>query len=260
MEDSSSDFDPDDTDTESNTSEQSNITTSSNKSEQDTQTPCKNIAHDVKHYTELKPINTDSSETDSTSEPDTSPSHHITGDGHSSETDSTSEHDTSPSPVNLKSNSDLSFPPSSDPSNYSIYSSTQIRKSSPTFPSDNSTCSDPSPIFPKDTTVSDENSDDDSINDFHIDPKSETVNRKRALFHVAEIPFDTLAHMVKTYLESIEKDPCKPTWPVPDMDRNQKCNFRRKTDKFKLINGSLRHQHVYVDEKNKTKRGNYVIS
>ena len=116
------------------------------------------------------------------------------------------------------------------------------------------------PYFPEDTTVSDENSDDVSINDFHIDPKSETVNRKRALFHVAEIPFDTLAHMVKTYLESIEKDPCKPTWPVPDMDRNQKRNFRRKTDKFKLINGSLRHQHVYVDEKNKTKRGNYVIS
>ena len=182
------------------------------------------------------------------------------GDRHSSETDSTSEHDTSPSPVNLESNSDLLFPPSSDPSNYSIYSSTQIQKSSPTFPSDNSTSSDSSPVFPEDTTVSDENSDDDSINDFHIDPKSETVNRKRALFHVAEIPFDTLAHMVKTYLESIEKDPCKPIWPVPDMDRNQKHNFHRKTDKFKLINGSLRHQHVYIDEKNKTKRGNYVIS
>ena len=126
MEDLSSDFDLDNTDTESNTSERSNITTSSNKSEQDTQTPCKNIVHDVKHYTELKPINTDSSETDSTSEPYTSPSHHITEDRHSSETDSTSEHDTSPSPVNLKSNSDLSFPPLSDPSNYSIYSSTQI--------------------------------------------------------------------------------------------------------------------------------------
>ena len=43
----------------------------------------------------------------------------------------------------------------------------------------------------------------------------------------------------------------------PDWDRNQKGNFRRKAEKFKLVNGSLRHHHIYVDEKNKVKRGMY---
>ena len=53
----------------------------------------------------------------------------------------------------------------------------------------------------------------------------------------------------------MEKDPNKPIYPVPDMDKNQKRNFRRTTEKFKVINGHLKHQHIYVDEKNNVKRG-----
>ena len=93
--------------------------------------------------------------------------------------------------------------------------------------------------------------------DFDIDPKSENVNKKRAIFQVAEVPFNTLAQMIRLYLESVNKDPSKPVWPVPDMDQNQKRNFRRKAEKFKLVNGSLRHHHIYLDEKNKVKRGMY---
>ena len=162
----------------------------------------------------------------------------------------------SPPPVNLESTSDTSYPPSSDPTSSSSYSSSPSIKSSPTFPSDDSTSSNPSPVFKiSHSQMTHEESDSDSLQHFDIYPKCETVSKKRALFHVAEVPFGTLAQMVKAYLHSIEKDPSKPSWPVPDMDRNQKRNFRRKADKFKIINGTLRHQHVYVDEKNKTKRG-----
>ena len=87
-----------------------------------------------------------------------------------------------------------------------------------------------------------------------IDPKSENVNKTRAVF---QVPFNTLAQMIWLYLESVNKGPSKPVWPIPDMDRNQKRNFRRKAEKFKLVNGSLRHHHIYVDEKNKVKRGMY---
>ena len=79
------------------------------------------------------------------------------------------------------------------------------------------------------------------------------------MFHIAEIPFDTLCQMVKTYLESIDKDPTKPVWPVPDMNRNQKRNFHKKTKKSKLINGILKHHHVYVNKNNKVKRGNSIF-
>ena len=179
-------------------------------------------------------------------------------------------------PVRLEISTDPSFPPSSD--GISTYSSTQSGHSSPSyptdmsttssstgqsgrnspaFPSDSSTSSSPSPLFPQDCSpVSDDDS-DDSLADFDIDPQSETISKKKAIFHVAEIPFNTLAQMVKTYLESIEKDPKKPIWPVPDMDRNQKRNFRKKTETFKMVNGSLRHLHIYIDEKNKVKRGEF---
>ena len=70
-----------------------------------------------------------------------------------------------------------------------------------------------------------------------------------------EIPFSVLRQWIRTYLISIENDPNKPNYPVPDMDKNQKRNFRRTTEKFKIINGHLKHLHVYVDEKNKVKRG-----
>ena len=83
------------------------------------------------------------------------------------------------------------------------------------------------------------------------------MNKKRAVFQVAEVPFNTLAQMIRLYLESVNKDASKPVWPIPDMDQNQKRNFQRKAEKFKLVNSSLRHHYIYVDEKNKVKRGMY---
>ena len=172
----------------------------------------------------------------------------------SSESDSPNS---SPHPVHLEFSTDPSFPPSSDPSSYTTYSSTMSNKSTPTFPSDRSTSNSPTPVFPEDKFPPSDDESDDSLVDFDIDPKSENVNKKRAVFQVAEVPFNTLAQMIWLYLESVIKDPSKPVWPVPDMDRNQKRNFRRKAEKFKMVNGSLRHHHIYVDEKNKVKRGMY---
>ena len=193
----------------------------------------------------------------------------------SSPAESTSpcENISSSPPVKLEISTDPSFPPSSD--GFSTYSSTQSGRSSPSyptdmsttssgpqsgrnspvFPSDRSTSSSPSPVFPEDCSPLSDDDSDDSLADFDIDPQSQTISKKKAIFHVAEVPFNTLAQMVKTYLESIEKDPKKPVWPVPDMDRNQKRNFQKKTEKFKVVNRSLRHLHIYVDEKNKVKRG-----
>ena len=172
----------------------------------------------------------------------------------SSESDSPNS---SPHPVHLEFSTDPSFPPSSDPSSYTTYSSTMSNKSTPTFPSDWSTSNSPTPVFPKDKFLPSDDESDDSLVDFDIDPKSENVNKKRAIFQVAEVPFNTLAQMIRLYLESVNKYPSKPVWPVPDMDLNQKRNFRRKAEKFKLVNGSLRHHHIYLDEKDKVKRGMY---
>ena len=163
----------------------------------------------------------------------------------------------SPHPVHLEFSTDVSFPPSSDPSSYTTYSSTTRNKSPLTFPSDRSTSNSPTPVFPEDKFPPSDDESNDSLVDFDIDPKSENVNKKRAVFQVAEVPFNTLAQMIRLYLESVNKDPSKPVWPVPDMDRNQKRNFRRKAEKFKLVNGSLRHHHIFMDEKNKVKRGMY---
>ena len=164
----------------------------------------------------------------------------------------------SPNPIFPEDKTPL---PSTDPSSYSTYSSTSSKqppKKVGINRSTSSTSSDPSDVFPEDNDpVSDNESEPDSLDDFHTDAKSETVNKKRALFHVAEVPFNSLCQMIRSYLESIEKDPLKPVWPVPDMDRNQKRNFRKKTENFKLINGSLRHHHVYVDQKNQVKRGKF---
>ena len=172
----------------------------------------------------------------------------------SSESDSPNS---SPHPVHLEISTDPSFPPSSDPSSYTTYSSTMRNKSTPTFPSDQSTPNSSTPVFPEDKFPSSDDESDDSLVDFDIDPKSENVNKKRAVFQVAKVPFNSLAQMIQLYLESVNKDPSKPVWPIPDMDRNQKRNFRRKAEKFKAVNGSLRHHHIYVDEKNKVKRGMY---
>ena len=80
-------------------------------------------------------------------------------------------------------------------------------------------------MFPEDSSPHSDDDSDDSLADFDIDHKSQTISKKKAIFHVAEVIFNTLAQMVKTYLKSIEKDPKKPVWPIPDMDRNQKRNF-----------------------------------
>ena len=95
-------------------------------------------------------------------------------------------------------------------------------KSTPTFPSDWSTSNSPTPVFLEDKFPPSDDESDDSLVDFDIDPKSENVNKKRAVFQVAKVPFNTLAQMIRLYLESVNKDPSKPVWPVPDMDRNQK--------------------------------------
>ena len=141
----------------------------------------------------------------------------------------------SPHSVDLEFSTDPSFPPSSDPSSYTTYSSTMSNKSTPTFPSDRSTSNSPTPVFPKDKFTPSDDESDDSLVDFDIDPKSENVNKKRAVFPV-EVPFNTLTQMIWLYLECVDKDASKPVWPVPDMDRNQEGNFQRKAEKFKLVN------------------------
>ena len=242
MEDSSLELDSDNSDTNSEESEKSDISSSrSNVFNNKSSTP---ETSNNKEYTELKPV-TDIS-------PSTSKPH------------SPHRRDTpSPPPVNLETQSDSSYPRSSDPSSHSIYSSTHSQNSSPTFPSDNSTSSNPTPLFREDN-FTDVDMDSDSFTDFQLNrdnphPESQTVHHKRALFHVAEIPFNTLCQMVQTYLKSIDKDPTKPVWPVPDIYKNQKRNFHKKTEKFKLINSILKHHHVYVNENNKVKRGNSIF-
>ena len=93
----------------------------------------------------------------------------------------------SPHSVNLEFSTDPSFPLSSDPSRYTTYSSTMTNKSTPTFPSDRSTSNSPTPVFPEDKFVPSDDESDDSLVDFDIDPKSENVNKKRAVFQVAEV-------------------------------------------------------------------------
>ena len=160
-------------------------------------------------------------------------------------------------------------PPSSQ-SSYGKYSTTyppshtSSINSSPhcDFPSDNSTESTPTPLFPEDIPYkNDPHNDSDSgssLADFNIHeiqiPKSETVVKKRAVLQLTEIPFSILMQWIRTYLISIENDPNKPDYPVPNMDKNQKRNFRRTTEKFKIINGHLKHLHVYINEKNKVNR------
>ena len=128
----------------------------------------------------------------------------------SSESDSPNS---SPHSVQLEFSTDPSFPPSSDLSSYTTYSSTTSNKSTPTFPSDRSTSNSPTPVFPEDKFPPSDDESDDSLVDFDIDPKSENVNKKRAVFQVAEVPFNTLAQMIRLYLESVIKDPSKPVCP-----------------------------------------------
>ena len=249
MEDSSSELDSNNSDTNSEKSEKNHV--SSSRSNVFNNKSSTSETSNDKEYTELKPV-TDIS-------PSTSIPYKCSFKPHSPHQCDTP----SPPPVNLETQSDSSYPPSSDPSSHSIYSSTHSQNSSPTFSSDNSTSSNPTPLFCEDN-FSDVDMDSDSFTDFQLNrdnphPESQTVHHKRALFHIAEIPFDTLCQMVKTYLESIDKDPTKPVWPVPDMDRNQKRNFHKKTEKFKLINGILKHHHVYVNATNKVKRGNSIF-
>ena len=109
------------------------------------------------------------------------------------------------------------------------------------FPSDNSTESTPTPLFPEDIPYkNDPHNDSDSgssfanfdVHDIQI-PKSETVIKKRAVLQLTEIPFSILMQWIRMYLISIENDPNKPDYPVPDMDKNQKRNFRRTTESSK---------------------------
>ena len=155
----------------------------------------------------------------------------------------------------------------SSTTSYGKYSSTDTEypNSSPTFPSDNSTISTPTPLFPEyipNSQNGDNHNNSDSgssLVDFDVEdillPKSQIVTKKRAVLQLTEISFSVLMQWIHTYLISIEKDANKPEYPVPDMDKNQKRNFRRTTEKFKMVNGLLKHLHVYIDEKNKLKRG-----
>ena len=96
----------------------------------------------------------------------------------SSESDSPNS---SPHLVHLEFSTDPSFPLSSDPSSYTTYSSTTSNKSTPTFPSGWSTSNSPTPVFPEDKFPPSDDESDDSLVDFDIDPKSENVNKKRAV-------------------------------------------------------------------------------
>ena len=164
MEDSSLELDSDNSDINSEKSEKNHVSSScSNVFNYKSSTP--ETSND-KEYTKLKPLRCDTP---------------------------------SPPPVNLETQSDSSYPLSSDPSSHSIYSSTHSRNSSPTFPSDNSTSSNPTPLFHEDN-FSDVDTDSDSFTDFQLNhdnphPESETVHHKRALFHVAAKYHST--HFVK---------------------------------------------------------------
>ena len=141
----------------------------------------------------------------------------------------TSGDNTSPSPPSLQSlygKYSTTYPPSHTSSiNCSPHRD---------FPSDNSTESTPTPLFPEDIPYkidplngSDSGSSfaDFDIHDRQI-PKSETVVKKQAVLQLTEIPFSILMQWIRTYLISIENNLNKPNYPVPDMDKNQKRNFR----------------------------------
>ena len=102
----------------------------------------------------------------------------------SSESDSPNS---SPHPVHLEFSTDPSFPPSSDPSSYTTYSSTTSNKSTPTFPSDRSTSNSPTPVFPEDKFPPSDDKSDDSLVDFDIDPKSDTIFLKNPNLSELEI-------------------------------------------------------------------------
>ena len=107
-----------------------------------------------------------------------------------------------PSPVFPE---DIDPLPSSDQSSYSTYSSTSSLQSkkvniNQSAPNTSSISGD----VPRDD-FSDNESGSDSLDDFKIDPKSETVTQTRALFHVAEVPFNTLCQMIRSYLEEYWK-------------------------------------------------------
>ena len=164
-------------------------------------------------------------------------------------------------PQSLSPHSDSTYGKYSTTDSTDSTSNTGSLNSSPTFPSDNSTESTNTPLFPEDTqndTDSESSFADFNVEDINI-PQSETVIKKRAVLQLNEIPFSLLMQWIRAYLLSIEVDPNKPEYPVPDMDKNQKRNFRRTTKKFRIVNGHLKHLHVYVDEKNKIKRGELFI-
>ena len=113
-------------------------------------------------------------------------------------------------------------------------------------------------IFPRDNYEDDDDKQEDillQVNENYVSSRPNVVNSLKADFLIAALPFDVLMGMIKKYLKSVDRNPKEPDWPVPNMDRNQKRNFRRTCSKYKLDNkGKLLHLHMYKDRRNSTRR------
>ena len=87
----------------------------------------------------------------------------------------------------------------------------------------------------------------DSIEDFDLgEALSQTITRPN--FLISKIPFRIMCMYIKRYLISIQIDPTKPEWPVPGMDKNQKCHFRRKVERYTVKRRILYYLHKFSDK------------
>ena len=67
-------------------------------------------------------------------------------------------------------------------------------------------------------------------------------------FLISKIPFHIMCMYTTRYLTSIQLDPSKPEWPVPGMDKNQKCHFRWKVERYTVKKGILYYLHKFSDK------------
>ena len=72
---------------------------------------------------------------------------------------------------------------------------------------------------------------DISLDNFNLG-EATTQTKTHPNFLISKIPFRIMCMYINRYLTSIQLNPSKPEWPVPGMDKNQKCHFRRKVKRY----------------------------
>ena len=65
---------------------------------------------------------------------------------------------------------------------------------------------------------------------------------------LSQIPFAVMAMHIFTYISSITINPSRPTYPYSNWSRNRKTEFRKKTKKYCIQNGSLYYLHSVKDK------------